>query len=245
MDCPICLNHMIKPIYTCSNGHSFCSCCNNQQKCPMCRVKLNKIRNITLENLIAASVVRCPYYVQDCNFMSDALSVKKHMEDCEFGTAFECPLKVATSCNWKGLLRDLRYHIIIHRRTAPLGWMEGEVVVRLKYFCDRYFKICRGYFDKVSRISCQYIGAPINASRYCLLIHAFYDNGNSTRRLCPCIPITDIENVFSHHCFPVFGKIVEDPNLVSNKMFFSIVVRTGQYNLDCSYLNNGLDFIMH
>lgn len=228
MDCPICMSHMEKPIYTCWNGHSFCSCCNSLHKCPMCRIKLNRIRNIALENLIAVSVVRCPYYVLNCNFMSDALSVKIHMENCEFGTAYECPLKVATTCNWKGLLRDLPFHMLVHRNTLSLGWYEGDLMVFLKYYRNRYFKICRGFDNLVSRFSCQYIGAPANASNYGMMIYLDYNDGSHAKKFCPCIPITSTENVFNQYCFPVLGQMIEkSSNLESHKLYFAIIMRDG------------------
>lgn len=225
MDCPVCRGHMERPIFSCLNGHSFCSCCNDLHRCPMCRIWLNKFRNLSLENLIAATVVRCPYHVLNCSFMSDALSVKTHMEDCEFGTAYECPLKVATSCNWKGLLRDLPFHMVVHRNMSSQGWFEGNLFVLLKYYRNRYYKICSRYANTFTVISCQYIGAPANANNCGLLGYIVYKNGRREKMFCPCLPITDTDKVFDRYSFSIFGRLIDDPtDLEAHKLYFEIYI---------------------
>ncbi|CAG9759744.1 unnamed protein product [Ceutorhynchus assimilis] len=48
--CPVCFVYMNKKIYICTNGHSVCGCCQTKiSKCPICKVKVDSKRNITLE----------------------------------------------------------------------------------------------------------------------------------------------------------------------------------------------------
>ena len=55
LDCPVCLEDFKSgdAIYQCSNGHLLCYCCITRlTMCPQCEVKMEKIRNRALENLI-------------------------------------------------------------------------------------------------------------------------------------------------------------------------------------------------
>lgn len=56
LECPVCLELPLKPVYQCSNGHLICKSCHSKVNiCPVCRIKLdaNKpLRNLTAEQFL-------------------------------------------------------------------------------------------------------------------------------------------------------------------------------------------------
>jgi hypothetical protein len=56
LECPICLELPVKPIYQCSNGHLICKLCHSKVKlCPVCRAPLSSttpLRNLTAEHFL-------------------------------------------------------------------------------------------------------------------------------------------------------------------------------------------------
>jgi len=56
LECPVCLELPIKPIYQCKNGHLICKSCHSRVKiCPVCRAQLSDaapLRNLTAEHMI-------------------------------------------------------------------------------------------------------------------------------------------------------------------------------------------------
>ena len=55
LECPVCLTvPKFGPIYQCRNGHLLCHQCHQKlQRCPLCKIPLEKLRNLLSEQLVA------------------------------------------------------------------------------------------------------------------------------------------------------------------------------------------------
>lgn len=92
-------------IYQCNRGHSSCEdCMDAHRPCGICGNNL-MIRNTTLEDHIAGSLVRCPYRDDGCNLVLRLAEFETHLKGCPF-QEFKCP----AGCYWKGNLKQLRQH---------------------------------------------------------------------------------------------------------------------------------------
>lgn len=55
LECPVCLTvPKVGPIYQCRNGHLLCYRCHSKlQRCPLCKIPLEKLRNLLSEQLLS------------------------------------------------------------------------------------------------------------------------------------------------------------------------------------------------
>lgn len=107
LDCPVCKEFMVSPIYQCKIGHSICATCKTTiDNCPICRTDFGETRNFALENLTKFVIYPCKYSVYDCPFVSGPEEIKEHEKECLLGI-YKCPLN---NCNWKGKISDIMAH---------------------------------------------------------------------------------------------------------------------------------------
>ncbi|XP_050295314.1 uncharacterized protein LOC126735388 [Anthonomus grandis grandis] len=106
LECPVCNEFMIPPIYICSTGHSVCSDCKAMVPiCPSCRNTFANGRNFTLEKLTQKVKYPCKNREIGCGFVTTSDKIKKHQNSCELSEN-PCILK----CGWKGLAPGLYNH---------------------------------------------------------------------------------------------------------------------------------------
>lgn len=83
--CPICMELMIAPIYSCQTGHVLCSRCKRSIiKCPFCKRKMDDLRNYALEKIAEQFKLNCAFYKYGCGFIGTAEEIKSHEEVCVF-----------------------------------------------------------------------------------------------------------------------------------------------------------------
>lgn len=117
LECPICLELPVKPVFQCSNGHLICKLCHSKVLiCPVCRTKLDQgkpLRNLTaeqfLENLnnnsstsyrenlrprrssVAGPSIPCTNVANGCNQQYKTNGeVIQHQKTCKYRLVF-CP----------------------------------------------------------------------------------------------------------------------------------------------------------
>lgn len=112
LECPICKNHMVPPIYICPTGHSLCSDCKDKIKiCAFCQAKIMNTRNYTLEKLTTRVHYPCKYLDVGCQEIFTSENIRQHEISCVYG-ANKCPLKMLPSlCSTKILPVDIIQHI--------------------------------------------------------------------------------------------------------------------------------------
>ncbi|KAF2895791.1 hypothetical protein ILUMI_10393 [Ignelater luminosus] len=112
LECPICKNHMIPPIYICPTGHSLCSDCKEKIKiCAFCQSQIMNTRNYTLEKLTTRVHYPCKYVDIGCQEIFTSENIRHHEMSCTYGTN-KCPLKMLPSmCSTRILPLDILQHI--------------------------------------------------------------------------------------------------------------------------------------
>ncbi|XP_056649023.1 uncharacterized protein LOC130453351 [Diorhabda sublineata] len=97
LECPVCNEFMIPPIYICVNGHSLCNeCLEKVQCCPNCRSSLeNKTRNFTVEKLTTKVHYPCKNREIGCGISTTSDKIREHERVCDL-TDTTCILKCGT-----------------------------------------------------------------------------------------------------------------------------------------------------
>ena len=110
LECPVCMQFMVPPIKLCTNGHNICSKCRKSaQRCPTCRSKFSKIRNVALENIARSQKYPCANRQSGCLEFFSIEQIAKHNAACVYGK-INCPLHLIKMCSWNGLKNDLKKH---------------------------------------------------------------------------------------------------------------------------------------
>ncbi|KAG5890103.1 hypothetical protein JTB14_026474 [Gonioctena quinquepunctata] len=98
LECPVCNEFMIPPIFICQAGHSICNDCKSKvNNCPNCRSHFLGARNFTLENL----TMRVPYPCRNreigCPFVTTSEKIRGHEDSCELSET-PCILRCGHKC---------------------------------------------------------------------------------------------------------------------------------------------------
>lgn len=111
LECPICSNYMISPIYICQGGHSICKECKQKiAKCGFCESPIGTTRNFTLEKLSGLVKYPCRNVNDGCSFIGDSTNIREHEASCSL-LKVSCPLKRHTKCSWKGEESSVSGHV--------------------------------------------------------------------------------------------------------------------------------------
>ncbi len=85
LECSICTDFPIGPIYNCAQGHFICSgCISIIDNCPTCQSAFTKIRNYALENIIEVTKFKCRYQNEGCEQSILGQAYLQHLNDCVF-----------------------------------------------------------------------------------------------------------------------------------------------------------------
>jgi len=110
LECPVCMEYMVPPIWLCTNGHNICSKCRQSvQCCPTCRAEFSEIRNFALENIAKRQKYPCVNRQRGCLELFSIEDIAKRHAGCVYGK-IKCPLHLAKMCSWNGLKNDLKEH---------------------------------------------------------------------------------------------------------------------------------------
>lgn len=73
IECPVCFEYLIPPIFQCVLGHSICEKCKSQvPECPSCKGAINETRNVTLEKITERVNYHCKYWEFDCRHVANS-----------------------------------------------------------------------------------------------------------------------------------------------------------------------------
>ncbi|KAG0608606.1 hypothetical protein M758_8G118700 [Ceratodon purpureus] len=112
LDCPICLEPFVRPVYQCKNGHTICfSCCKKlaPKRCPTCSAVTGKIRCIAIEKILESLLVSCKNAEHGCKKMLNRTDMIEHENhDCLY-EPFPCPVEncVCTFCSDVGFIAHM------------------------------------------------------------------------------------------------------------------------------------------
>lgn len=85
LQCPICLDVALPPVWQCTKGHHVCKNCRPKVVvCGLCRERFTEARNYIAEYLVDDLPLPCKYRTDGC-FMTSSISDKeKHEEECDY-----------------------------------------------------------------------------------------------------------------------------------------------------------------
>jgi len=110
LECPVCIEYMVPPIWLCTNGHNICSKCRQSvQCCPTCRAEFSEIRNFALENIARRQKYPCVNRQSGCLELFSIEDIAEHQAGSVYGK-IKCPLHLLNRCSWSGLKNDLKEH---------------------------------------------------------------------------------------------------------------------------------------
>ncbi|PSN42254.1 E3 ubiquitin-protein ligase SIAH1B [Blattella germanica] len=114
LECPVCRNYMVPPIYICQQRHNICSNCRPKiDLCPTCTQPFTEARNVHLENLARNMHYPCVYSEIGCVEVLPMDLITAHQILCAHRPHI-CPLyKVPrVMCPWKGPHSEMKAHVV-------------------------------------------------------------------------------------------------------------------------------------
>ncbi|XP_072394628.1 uncharacterized protein [Diabrotica undecimpunctata] len=174
MECPVCLDFMLPPIYQCANGHSYCEKCKIkiENKCALCRVAIHETRNFTLEKMIELLIYPCKYHKAGCTYSCISTEIRDHEICCEFGP-FICPLKDTANCDWEGSHSKLFDHIdnnhnefILKSDQISIPFNDQTMKTYIIKYEKKIFQFHYNYGKQKLYLCVQIIGRSTDAKKY-------------------------------------------------------------------------------
>lgn len=116
LECPVCFEYIIPPIYQCHNQHLLClNCQKKQTHCPVCRVKLQNDRNLCMEKVTEYISYPCKYEGDGCNATLSVYEKENHERACLAKGQHHCCLLTrggnVSQCDWIGPYGEVDSHI--------------------------------------------------------------------------------------------------------------------------------------
>lgn len=174
LECPVCLDFMVPPIYQCSKGHIVCMTCRPKLiLCPTCRARFAD-RNLAMEKVAERLMYPCKNVVTGCTVTLRLKDKTAHEESCGF-RHYQC---ISAHCQWKGYKPELVVHMMISHRDKLIVGINQVVSVSLCPVGGRYNWILSA-LNEVFQVSfltdisekllvgtVYYVGPPEKASKF-------------------------------------------------------------------------------
>ncbi|XP_077220853.1 E3 ubiquitin-protein ligase SINA-like 10 [Tasmannia lanceolata] len=108
LDCPICIEPLIPPVFQCENGHIACSsCCTKlKYKCHSCAFPIGYQRCLAIEKVIESIKISCCNAHYGCKETLSYSHKLTHEETCVHSPC-TCPI---SDCNFLGAPKQLSFH---------------------------------------------------------------------------------------------------------------------------------------
>ncbi len=84
LECPICEDVPLAPIYTCSSSHTICGQCRIGLECALCGEDLANSRNKAVELIVASSSFWCKFLSDGCPLVIKGADYRAHAQECDF-----------------------------------------------------------------------------------------------------------------------------------------------------------------
>lgn len=212
LECPICLEYMVPPIYQCQTGHSICGSCKIKvSECSLCKQPVQDIRNFGLEKITSRIKYHCKYRDFDCNFISTANDIKQHETVCKFGP-YNCPFVGYEPCTWNGNFADIMEHVhavhgdnVLEMNTVNVPFVKEEYIEDEDCFVfethGEMFRLLYRYENEHFFWSVQLIGPPEDSEKFMFALDIM-DNTNNGQRFVikrKVLPLTPYEETFEEN----------------------------------------------
>lgn len=208
MECPVCIDYMVPPIYQCSTGHSICKNClpKVRNSCPTCRDTIDQKQNYTLAKLIEYIVYPCKFHKKGCKFVNNSTKIEAHEANCDFGP-LDCPLKTEEECPWNDLPSELVAHVENQHNEYILKYSKVEISFEfdedkseayLIEYNDKLFKFCYKYSEEFFVWHMMLMGTLLESEQYKYQIEIVDTLGNKnvaiSESVIPFAATVDDEN---------------------------------------------------
>ena len=130
LECPVCLEYIVPPIYQCDNQHLLCSACHKYQiHCPVCRVRLKGARNLCMEKVSEFVLYPCKNEGSGCKVQLHSYEKTAHEWSCHEDRQYHCFGTVTdvddSRCDWTGSREDIDGHIRETHRLLIYNSVDG------------------------------------------------------------------------------------------------------------------------
>ncbi|CAH1173512.1 unnamed protein product [Phaedon cochleariae] len=219
LECLVCMEYMVPPIFQCLTGHSICKGCKEKMKeCPTCKNEIGNTQNFALAQLV--SFIDYPCKHDRCKFKAKPAEIKRHEASCVFGT-IGCPLKDSLECEAQMTQAEVYDHVtkehyenLLEFDMVSEPFEEGESVEECYVvpFDGKLFKLCYSYDDEVLMWVMQFIGPAEASSEYCFDIDIIDTSGTGNRAYfkAACEPLNSIEEGIRFHYHDVASLITTE-----------------------------------
>lgn len=110
IECQVCLDPILPPVYQCKLGHLICSKCKpSLTRCPTCNDHIIDIRNTVMDKICDSLRYPCRNVETGCNEIICLRDKNSHEDNCRF-KMYNCPTQSTTGCKWKGLHGQIVTH---------------------------------------------------------------------------------------------------------------------------------------
>lgn len=209
LECPVCFDYMLPPIYQCISGHSICASCKPQvARCPICPGEIRNTQNYSLEKLTTRMMYPCKYHKMGCAITLKSSEIRSHEGSCEFGP-YVCPLSEEETCTKKYNKSELISHVENNhpeyilksdKINVPMGG--GDQLIQKYYlikFSNKLFKVCFKFENQQFYWALQLIGPAEECKNYKFEIDIVDNSENKLRQYTRglCVPYSLQNEVFT------------------------------------------------
>ncbi|KAG5862558.1 hypothetical protein JTB14_016916 [Gonioctena quinquepunctata] len=190
LECPVCYEYMLPPIFQCLNGHSICQTCKVLvTECPMCKNPVQDTQNFVLEKMTQYLDYPCKFHKMGCTFSCKSTEIQNHENGCEFGP-FDCPLKEFFNCQWNSNSSEIVEHLENNhdehilktdKVDVPFNRDELNEKIYLIKFSKKCFKLLFKYNEERFYWVVQLVGPSNESKNYRFEVDIVDLSGNKRR----------------------------------------------------------------
>ncbi|CAG9833282.1 unnamed protein product [Diabrotica balteata] len=231
LECMICCEYMLPPIYQCLTGHSICEECKESIKeCPICRKEFQNTKNFALAHIIEHLNYPCKY--NGCKFVTKSKDIRKHQTTCIYSPT-NCQLKEHFDYYEETYFDEVYGHIVKnHDEILQINCSEKnstpKSIVRscfLVIYESKIFKLLSLYTNSKLCFTAQFMEPLYESSSYRFDIDILDKNKKSgLRRTSCCGLMTDLKTAFDDDMAVIMFTHNEIQNLIEDQIFFKIKI---------------------
>ncbi|XP_056637059.1 uncharacterized protein LOC130445460 [Diorhabda sublineata] len=237
LECMVCLEYMVPPIYQCIIGHSICTDCKKSvSECPTCRSEFQNTQNFALAQIIQHINYPCKF--KRCDHMAKAKDIKLHEATCVH-SLYKCPLRDYFDCNKEMGYKDIYDHVesqhyenLLELDTVTMPFYRQENNPLETNIDDCFiikhdsllFKVHFTFMDESFMFAGQFIGPSGESTKYHFEVEIYDTYGHDCRALMskPCGPMTGNETAFDDDRYNVIFSYDQLEHFINKQFTFTI-----------------------
>lgn len=233
LECTVCFEYMLPPIYQCLTGHSLCLTCKTSvESCPTCREEFKNTQNFTLAQVINHLTYPCKN--KRCKFTTKAKDIRKHEATCIFGPV-KCPLEEYEDCYEEIIFSDIYDHIMnchsenlleIETVYVPfeLGQDQDDEDCYILKHGFRLFKLHYKYQEREFFWAMQLIGPAEESGKYKFEIDILDNSGRNQRVYFKsiCSPLSNKNDAFNEDKYYIYIHYSQIQSMITQDFTYRV-----------------------